>query len=144
MSNFFKVYIELLEYDRYLNKNGTSLRKEDRDKYLKLLDYSVKLSDHVNWQQKTDYLNLMKNFVNLEINGKQFVNKFYKLHRSNEEIVKTLQTNIKKLNNLTPNPKSFGFTEWTSEIDLACDEFYYDFQPQDKVKFAFARDEKNL
>ena len=144
MNNFFQLYVDLLKYDRFLQKNGTNLRDQDQEKYRKLLNYGVKLSDHVHWQQKVDYLNLMKNFVDLEINGKQFVNKFYKLHESNEEIVKMLETDIEQLNTLEPNPESFGFTEWTSEIDLACDEFYPDFQPQDLVEFAFARDEENL
>lgn len=63
MNDSLKLYIELLKYDRSLKKDMTSLREQDREKYLKLLNYSVKLSDHVYWQQKSDYLNLMKNFV---------------------------------------------------------------------------------
>ena len=144
MNDFLKLYIELLEYDRSLKKDGTSLRDQDREKYLKLLNYSVKLSDHVHWQQKNDYLNLMKSFVDLKIDGKQFVSQFNKLHGSNQEAVKILKTDLKQLNTFELNPKSFGFTEWTSEIDLACDEFYPDFQPQDQVEFAFARDEENF
>ena len=55
-----------------------------------------------------------------------------------------LKQYVELLNNLEINPKSFGFTQWTSEIDLACDEFYADFQPQDRVEFSFARDEENF
>lgn len=55
-----------------------------------------------------------------------------------------LQTDLEQLKTFQPNPKSFGFTEWTSEIDLGCDEFYPDFQPQDQENFAFARDEENF
>lgn len=47
MNDFLKLSIELLEYDKSLKKDGTSLRKQDREKYLKLLNYSVKFSDHV-------------------------------------------------------------------------------------------------
>lgn len=137
MNDFLKLYIELLEYDRSLKKDGTSLREQDREKYLKLLNYS-------DWQQKNNYLNLMKSFVDLKIDGKQFVSQFNKLHGSNQEGVKILKTDLKQLNTFELNPKSFGFTEWTSEIDLACDEFYPDFQPQDQVEFAFARDEENF
>ena len=139
-----KIYLELLRYDQSLKKNGKSLREQDKAKYLKLLNYSVKLSDHVHWQQKSEYLNVMKNFVDLKIDGKQFVSQFNKIHRANEEAVKMLKTDLKQLNTFQPNPKSFGFTEWTSEIDLGCDEFYPDFQLQDQVKFAFARDEENF
>jgi hypothetical protein len=139
-----KIYLELLRYDQSLKKNGNSLQEQDKAKYLKLLNYSVKVSDHVHWQQKSEYLNVMKNFVDLKINGKQFVSQFNKIHRANEEAVKMLKTDLKQLNIFQPNPKSFGFTEWTSEIDLGCDEFYPDFQLQDRVEFAFARDEENF
>jgi hypothetical protein len=139
-----KIYLELLRYDQSLKKNGNSLREQDKAKYLKLLNYSIKVSDHVHWQQKSEYLNVMKNFVDLKINGKQFVSQFNKIHRANEEAVKMLKTDLKQLNIFQPNPKSFGFTEWTSEIDLGCDEFYPDFQLQDQVEFAFARDEENF
>ena len=144
MNNFSKLYIELLEYDRSLKKDGTSLREQDPEKYLKLLNYSVKLSDYVHWQQKECYLNLMKSFIDLKIDGEQFVSQFNKLHRSNQETIKILKTDLKQLKIFEPNPKSFGFSEWTSEIDLACDEFYPDFQPQDQVEFAFAQYYLNL
>ena len=139
-----KLYIELLRYDQSLRKNGKSLREQDKAKYLKLLNYSVKLSDHVHWQQKSEYLNLMKNFVDLKIDGKQFVSQFNKIHRANEEAVKMLKTDLKQLNTFQPNPKSFGFTEWTSEIDLGCDEFYPDFQPQDQVEFCICSRRRKL
>jgi hypothetical protein len=139
-----KIYLELLRYDQSLKKNGNSLREQDKAKYLKLLNYSIKVSDHVHWQQKSEYLNVMKNFVDLKINGKQFVSQFNKIHRPTEEAVKLHKPDLKQLNIFQPNPKSFGFTEWTSEIDLGCDEFYPDFQLQDQVEFAFARDEENF
>ena len=109
MNDFLKLYIQLLKYDRFLKKDGTSLREQDREKYLKLLNYSVKLSDHVHWQRKSEYLNAAKNFVNLKIDGKQFVSQFNKIHRANEEAVKMLKTDLKQLNTFQPNPKSFGY-----------------------------------
>lgn len=111
MNNFSKPYIQLLKYTRFLQKNGISFEETDPEKYLELLHYSVKLSDHVHWQQKNDYLNIMKSFVDLKIDKKQFVSQFDKLHRSNEEAVKILKTDLKQLSTFEPNPKSFGFTE---------------------------------
>jgi len=139
-----KIYLELLRYDQSLRKDRKTLREQDKSKYLKLLNYSVKLSDHIHWQQRNEYLNLMKNFVDLKIDGKQFVSQFDKIHRANQEAVKVLITDLKQLETFQPNPKSFGFTEWTSEMDLGCDEFYPDFEPQDQVDFKFARDEENF
>ena len=48
MNDSLKQYLELLKYDKSLKKDGTSLREQNREKYLKLLNYSVKLSDHIN------------------------------------------------------------------------------------------------
>lgn len=62
----------------------------------------------------------------------------------NEEAIKFFETNLEQLNTFEPNPQSSGLTEWTSEINLCCDEFYPDFQPPYQVEFAFAQDEENL
>ena len=86
----------------------------------------------------------MKNFVDLKIDEKRFVSQFGKIHRANQDAVKVLKTNLRKLNTFQPNSKSFEFTEWTSEIELGRDEFYPDFEPQDQVEFGFARDEENF
>ena len=94
----------------------------------------------------------MKNFVDLKIDGETFESQFYKLFRSNEKAVNKLKTDLEQLNlfepnqinPFEPNPKSFGFTVWISELELGCDEFYPDFQPQDQVEFRFARDEENF
>ena len=49
-------YIQLLRYNQSLKKNGKNLQEQDKEKYLKLLKDSVKLSDQVHWQQTRDYL----------------------------------------------------------------------------------------
>mgnify|MGYP001079675128 CR=1 FL=1 len=49
-----KIYIKLLRDDQSLKEDGTSLKDQDEKKYLKLLNYSVRLSDHIHWQQKSD------------------------------------------------------------------------------------------
>lgn len=76
---------------------------------MKLLNYSVRLNDHVDWKQKNDYLNVMKTFVNLKINGKQFVIQFNKLHRLNQDLVKILKISLQQFNIFEPSPKSFEF-----------------------------------
>ena len=38
-------YLELLKQAKSLEKKGMSLYKEDRDRYLELLKYKVRLSD---------------------------------------------------------------------------------------------------
>lgn len=139
-----KDFIDLLKKDQYLTDKGSSLEKEDRPKYLQLLNYSVKLSDYVHWLSKKKYFTILRKFINLEISTKEFVDQFREIHNTEEKIVKELKTNFQELGSFQLNPRSFGFTKWTSEISLACDEFYNDFQLEDLETFSFARDEKNL
>ena len=47
----------------------------------------------------------------------------------------------KNLVNFTPDSKSFGFTDPISEIEILCDKFYLDFNPED---VGFARDEESF
>lgn len=68
----------------------------------------------------------MKNFVDLKIEGTEFVSQFSKLHRSNEKAVKFFEINLEQLNTFEPDPKAFGLSGSTSDIYFACDEFYLD------------------
>ena len=70
MNNFLKKYIQLLEYDKLLRECVISLRQQDREKYAELLNYSIKLNEYLHWQQKDNYLTIIRNFVDLKINGK--------------------------------------------------------------------------
>nr|WAK84913.1 hypothetical protein [Amicula sp. isolate GU52X-4 cfCalB7]WAK84979.1 hypothetical protein [Amicula sp. isolate GU52X-4 cfCalB7] len=143
-NNSLEVYFKLLKVDDSLQKKGTSLEKKDRKKYLDLLQFRVKLSDYIHWKQRHQYLNLMKNFVDLKIDGKQFVSQFMKLYKSNQQDCRIFKTDLKQLSTFKLKPESFGFSRWPSELELCCDEFYPDLQPQDRVEFKFARDEENL
>ena len=121
-----------------------NLEKEDKAKYYKLLRSGVQLSGYIHWKKKSQYLNLLKLFVNSKIDRSKFVNQYLEIFYSNEKIVGNLEKEFKRLASVQLNPKSFGFTQWTSELELCCDEFYPDFEPQDNVKFRFAKGEKEL
>jgi len=82
--------------------------------------------------------------VSFNINGKEFESKFTKMFRAIEREFAMLRTDFERLSTFQPNPKFFGFPVWISEIELGCDEFYPDFEPQDQVEFGFARDEENF
>jgi hypothetical protein len=141
MNNYnSKKYIELVKYNQYLIKQGTNLEKQNREKYLELVKYSVKLSDHVHWKKRTDYLNLMKDFVNFKISGKEFETQFLNIFQTREKIVKTLINDLNQLTSFEPNPLSFGFSEFISDIEVSCDEFYLEAGEND----GFGRDEKSL
>ena len=121
-----------------------NLEKEDKAKYYKLLRSGVQLSGYIHWKKKSQYLNLLKLFVNSKIDRSKFVNQYLEIFYSNEKIVGNLEKDFKRLARIQLDPKSFGFSQWISEIELCCDEFYPDFEPQDKIEFRFAKGDKEL
>ena len=134
-------YIELLKESNYLKKQRKNLEIK---KYSKLLSYGVQLSDYIHWKKKSQYLNLLKLFVNSTIDGETFVNHYLEIFDFNEEVVRNLEKDFKLLASVQLNLKSSGFTQWISELELCCDEFSPDFEPQDNVSFRFAKNEEQL
>ena len=120
-------HIKFLNYEQELNKQNKSLITEDPIKYSKLLEYSAIISEYLHWSQKNEYLQLIKDFLNSKIDGKEFDNKFSKMVTEIEKKSNLLFKNYEELKRIEPSPRSLGFEKWISEIYLCCNEFYEDY-----------------
>jgi hypothetical protein len=138
-------YIEFLNYHQELKKQKKSLRIQDPIKYSKLLEYAVQVSDYLHWSQRTEYLQLIENFLNFEINGQEFDNKFSKIVTEIEDKSRLLSKNHEELKRIKPDSKAFGFGTWISEIYLCCNEFYSDFdEEENQEQIPFTKTEQQL
>ena len=72
-------HIQFLNYQQELKKQNKSLRTQDPIKYSKLRKYSARISEYLHWSQKDEYLQLIKDFLNSKIDGKEFDKKFSKM-----------------------------------------------------------------
>jgi hypothetical protein len=77
--------LQLLKYSQYLNDQGKSLIDENEKKFMQLLDYAVLQSDHIYWENRKQYLKVMKEFVNNRFSGIEFETKFLKMFRADRE-----------------------------------------------------------
>jgi hypothetical protein len=138
-------YIELLNYQQALKKQNKSLRTQDPIKYSKLRKYSARISEYLHWSQKNEYLQLIKDFLNSKIDGKEFDNKFSKMVTVIEKKSSLLSKNYEELKRIEPSSMSLGFGTWISEIYLCCNEFYSDFnEEEDRTQIPFAKTEEQL
>jgi len=124
-------YIKLLNYQQALKEQNKSLRTEDSIKYSKLRNCSARISDYLHWSQKNEYLQLIKDFLNFKIDGKEFDNKFSKMVTVIEKKSRLLSKNYEELKRIEPSTMSLGFGTWISEIYLCCNEFYSDFNEEE-------------
>ena len=127
MTYNYKEHIELLNYQQELEKQNKFLINQDSIKYSKLVRYSATISEYLHWSQKEEYLQLIKDFLNFKIDGKEFDNRFSKMVKVIEEKSRLLFKNYEELKHIEPSPRSIGFSTWISEIYLCCDEFYVDY-----------------
>jgi hypothetical protein len=138
-------YIQLLTSQQALKKQNKSLKTEDPIKYSKLRKYSAKISEYLHWSQKNQYLQLIKDFLNYKIDGKEFDNKFSKMVTVIERKSSLLSKNYQELKCIEPSSMSLGFGTWISEIYLCCNEFYSDFnEEEDRAEIPFAKTEEQL
>lgn len=145
MTYNFEKHIELLQYSKLLQEEDKYLKNEDKSKYLELSRYSLYINDHWHWLKRSTYLELIKDFLSLRINAKEFEIKFCDLVKLNEKISTSISRNEEKLEQFMPNYKSYGFGAWISEIYLYCsDDFISNFNEQDSIDFPFAKNEKQL
>jgi hypothetical protein len=107
-------YLELLEQEKSLNKNGLSLYTEDRDKYLELLNYQVQLADNRSWKNRKKYFSVMNNFVNGKITAEDFNDDFLYLWRKDRD---TLD------NDYEPNIRSKGFGKFINKVFFLREDF---------------------
>ncbi len=135
-------YIQLLNYQQELKKQNKSLRTQDPIKYSKLRKYSVRISKDLHWSQKNEYLQLIKDFLNSKIDGKEFDKKFSKMVTVIEKKSSLLSKNYEELKCIETSPRSIGFGRQISEIYLCCNEFYEDYDLTEREDPALKTEEQ--
>lgn len=101
-------HIQFLNYQQELEKQNKSLRTQDSEKYSKLLSYSAIISEYIHWSQKNEYLQLIKNFLNSKIDGKEFDKEFSKMVTVIEKKASLLFQNSEELKRIEPSPSSYA------------------------------------
>lgn len=138
-------HIQLLNYQQTLSKQNKSLKIEDPIKHSRLREYSTKINEYLHWSQKNEYLQVITDFLNFKIDGKEFDYKFSKMVRAIEEKSSLLLKDYEELKLIEPNSQSIGFATWISEIYLCCNEFYSDFdEEEDRAQIPFGKTEEQL
>lgn len=126
---------ELLNYDKkrhieLLNKKGAEFDS-------KLLPYSIILINHLNWEIRDQYLELLENYIEKKINSFNFRIIFSERYQSVEKIEELLESNRILL---SPDKNSLDFGNLLSKIDGWCQD-YSDDSESSLNKFEISEDE---
>lgn len=121
-----KLY-EFLNYDKKLNlellKDSENLTGELR---LKFLHYSAIQFNHLNWEIRDQYLELLDKFIDKKIDSFNFRIAFCERYESIEKVADLLKSNLVLL---SPDKNSLNFGDLLSKIDNCCKAYSDDPEP---------------
>lgn len=115
---------ELLNYDKkrhleLLNKKGDEFKS-------KLQTYSIVLIDHLNWEIRDQYLELLDKFIDKKIDSFNFRIAFCGRYESIEKVADLLKSNRVLL---SPDKNSLNFGDLLAKIDNYCKAYSDDPEP---------------
>lgn len=115
---------ELLNYDKkrhleLLNQQANEFKSE-------LRTYSIIITDHLNWEIRDQYLELLENYIEEKEDIINFRIKFFERYESIEKVADLLKSNRVLL---SPDENSLDFGDLLSEIDDCCKMYSNDPEP---------------
>ena len=106
---------ELCNYDK---KRHLELLNQQGDEFKsKLRTYSIILINHLNWEIRDQYLELLDNYMEAKIDSFNFIMKFEERYDSIEKVADLLKANRVLL---SPDENSLDFVDFLSAIDSCC------------------------
>ena len=119
---------ELLNYDKKLHyklltQQGAVLNDELNSR---LRTYSIILIDHLNWEIRDQYLELLDKFLEKKIDSFNFRIAFCERYESIEKVANLLESNRVLL---SPDKNSLDFGDLLSKIDNCCQAYSDDPEP---------------
>lgn len=125
---------ELLNYDKkqhleLLNQQSDefqSLNQQSDEFRSKLLNYSIILIDHLNWEIRDQYLELLENYMKEKSDSFNFRSRFSERYGSVEKVADLLKSNRVLL---SPDENSLDFGDLLAEIEDCCKAYGNDPEP---------------
>ena len=119
---------ELLNYEKKLNykfltQQGIDLNDEVNSR---LRTYSIILIDHLNWEIRDQYLELLDKFIDKKIDSFNFRIAFCERYESIEKVADLLKSNRVLL---SPDQNSLEFGDLLAKIDDCCKAYCDDPEP---------------
>jgi len=109
-------HLELLRRFLDFKKQGKNLYRENRDEYMELLHYRCMLEDHAFWNNREQFVLLMKNFIHDSIDMEEFEIAFSRLWWETIKAYDAFEIDLKRVKNFQPNPRSDRFGSFVTFV----------------------------
>jgi hypothetical protein len=123
-------YIELLKKNLNLESKNSSLYKENKLEYWKLLSYGEILQNQVFYNRRHDSISLTEKYITNEIDFLLLRLQFFSIQRGDRKIKKGLAKYFKRLSTISIDFKSVKFSLLINDIFDACKALKSDSEPE--------------
>ena len=118
-------YFYLLEQEKILKKQGGSLYKVNREDYLELLSYKVRLENQKYWENRQKYFSVISDFLNGINTAEDFSDEFFYLWKKDRD------RDITKMD-FEPDTTSEGFSSLIGKVFSCCEIFEPESKEEEK------------
>lgn len=129
-------HLSLLRYSQKLEQEGQNIFDNSKKDFFELREYSIMLINHLQWENRTQYFELIENLLNGPIN-------FLELRKRYQSINDAVERLEAELILFEPDDRSKDFEDPISEIIMLFDRYCPD--PRIREDYEFSEEElKNL
>lgn len=121
-----KKHFDLLKYSQKLKAEGKHIYDEAEKDFFALRSYSVMLINHLHWENRRHYFELIKDFLNGQINSLPLREKCRVINNAEKMLTAELIL-------LEPNPKCEGFGNLIEDVISVFDEYYAKVGDEDEL-----------
>ena len=118
-------YFYLLEQEEILKKQGGSLYKVNREDYLELLSYKVRLENQKYWENRQKYFSVISDFLNGINTAEDFSDEFFYLWKKDRDRDGTKM-------DFEPDTISEGFSSLIGKVFSCCEIFEPESKEEEK------------
>ena len=124
-----KRHVELLQQQKNCLSEKESFYKENPKEYLELLKYDVKVSEHLEWEDRDKIASVMEDFLSKKIDAHEFHDNVFGLRRKHLKkcevfLSKLLSAEIK---DFCPNKNAHKLKGFLSALYFECEHFETNF-----------------
>ena len=120
-----KRYFYLLEQEEIFKKQGVSFYKVNREDYMELLNYKVRLENQKYWENRQNYLSVISDFLNGITTAEDFTDEFLYLWKKDRD------RDVNKMN-FELDTISEEFSSLIGKIFICCEIFEPESKEEDE------------
>lgn len=109
-------YNELLEKEKRLSQQSNSLIFENKDEFIELLSYGVRVNNQISYERKEEYYSLISQYIEKVVTPPIFQSEFSKMEKEDAKAAKIITNDFKQLAIFSVDLKAVGFSSLIGEI----------------------------